>query len=258
MDQTKQFIERIIEKGIAVWKLASSQIKQFIERTRKKWSETWRFVFPQIRQFIERTGIYIFFISLMLFTQVDWIRKHIHRYAELNIEARLLAGFLVGALLSFGIIRLVKKIAVKTNKEPEAILSSLSIALSPGIFFVFASKDKTFLIIGVALCILIGLYIWVKPFRNFVNSIIYVSKFKNILTIEDNRAVIDMQGIYEKANPEAMQSFLIDLVINFYECSEMKVNEVKIDFTSLVGNDENELKPIIESIARYFNLRIIY
>ena len=255
MNQTNQFTERAIEKGIEGWRLVSSQAKQLIELTRKKGSEMFGL---KTRQFIERTGIYIFFTSLMLFTQVNWIKKHIHSYAELNIEARLLAGFVIGMLLSLGVIRLIKKIAVKTNKEPEAILNNLSIVLSPGIFFIFASKNKSFLIIGAALCVLIGLYIWVKPFRNFINSILYVDKFKNILLIKDDKAVIDMRGVYEKANPEAMQSFLIDLVINFHECAEMKINEVKINFADLLGKDEGELKPIIESVARYFNIRMLY
>lgn len=257
MAHTKQFVDLAIEKGIEAWKLVLSIIKQidFVEQAIKKESEILR---PKIRQFIERTGIYVFLISLMLFTQIDWIRKHIHRYDELNIEVRLLAGFIVGVLLSLGIIELIKKIAVKTNKNSEVLLSSLAIALSPGIFFLFASKNKTFLIIGVALCILIGLYIWVKPFRDFVGSILYVSKFKNILTIEGNRAVINMHGIYEKANPGAIQSFLTDLVINLYECAEMKIKEVNINFATLIGRDENELKPIIEAVAGYFNLKIIY
>ncbi len=235
-----------------------AQTKQFIERTRKKGSVMFGLVLSQIRQFIERTGIYIFFISLMFFTQIDWIRKHIHRYAELNIEIRLLAGFIIGMLISVGVINLIKKISIKVNKEPDALLKDISIVLSPGIFFIFGTANKIFLIIGFVLCVLTGLYIWVKPFRDFINSILYVEKFKNILLIKDGKAVIDMQGVYEKANPEAMQSFLIDLVINFYECSEVKVNEVKIDFTSLVGNDKNELKPIIESVARYFNLKVAY
>ena len=77
------------------------------------------------------------------------------------------------------------------------------------------------------------------------------------LELLDKALEVMLEGTYEKANPDAMQSFLIDTVINFYECLELKVKEVKIDFSNLREKDENELKPIIESIARYFNLRIV-
>ena len=209
----------------------------------------------QIKQFIERAGIYIFFISLMLSYQISWMKRHHDGYK--SMEIRLLLSFFVGMLLTFGIIKLIKKITGKINEEQETFLNNLSIALSPGIFLIFSSTNKIFFIVTAVLCILTALYIWVAPFRDFIKSIIYVDKFKNILTIKGNNAVIKLEGTYEKANPDAMQSFLIDTVINFYECLELKVKEVKIDFSNLREKDENELKPIIESIARYFNLRIV-
>ena len=62
----------------------------------------------------------------------------------------------------------------------------------------------------------------------------------------------------KKADLQTMQSFLIDLALNLNECSEMKRDEVKLDIPDMDGKDENELKAIIEPIAGYFNLRIIY
>jgi len=206
-----------------------------------------------VRQFIEQTGIYIFFVSLMLYTQISWVKRY-NKYDQL--EARLLAVFILGILISFGIIELIKKMAVKADKEHEALLRNISIALSPGILFIVASKNKSFLIIGIALCALTTLYIWVKPFRDFVKSIIYIDKFKNTLIIKDNNAVIEISGIYEKANLNTMQSFLIDLAKNLHECAEMKIADVKIDFLGTKEIDERELKSIIEPVARHFNLQI--
>lgn len=234
-----------------------AQTKQFAEETIEKGKKAGRFILS-LKEFIERTGIYIFFISLILFTQISWIRRHIHRHTELNMEARILAGVFIGALLSLGVIWLIKKIAAKINKEPEALLNNLSIALAPGIFFLFASKNKNFLIIGAILCVLAALYIWVKSFREFLNSILHIDKFRSELIVKDNNAVIKISGVYEKADLQTMQSFLIDLALNLNECSEMKRDEVKVDIPDMDGKDENELKAIIEPIAGYFNLRIIY
>ena len=209
----------------------------------------------QIKQFAEKTGIYIFFISLLLYTQIKWMKRH-NGLGELEI--RLLLGFFAGMLIAFAITKLITKIANKADKDYEVFLNKLSVALSPGILFIFASAKEVFLAIGAVLCIFTALYIWVKPFRNFIKHIIYIEKFKNILIVENNKALINVEGTYEKANPEILQSFLIDLTINFNECCDMGIDEIKIKFSNLKEGGKEELKPIIESVAGYFNLRTIY
>lgn len=208
----------------------------------------------KVRQFLEQTGIYIFFISLFLFTQLNWM-KHRNRYTE--VELRIFIAFLAGVILSFIIIKLVERLIAKTGNKCETLLMDISLALSPGIFLIFASVNKGFLL-GAILCISITLYIFVKPFKDFIDSVIYIEKFNGVLIIQDNMAVIDMKGTYERSNPKAMQFFLNELIINFYECSEQQIEEIKIDFSNLKERAENELKPVIESVARYFNLKIIY
>ena len=208
----------------------------------------------QIKQFIERTGIYIFFISLLISTQFNWVVRR-HRYNEAAV--RLSLALLTGIILSFVTIKLIKYFINKSGKGHETLLRDISLALSPGIFFIFASINKGFLL-GAILGIPIALYVLVKPFKNLVDSIVYTDEFKGVLIIQNGRAVIDMKGTYERANPQVIQSFLIDLVNNFYECSELEILEVKFDFSNLKGKGENELKPIIESIARYFSIKIAY
>lgn len=208
-----------------------------------------------IFRFMEQTGIHIFFISLMFYTQISWIKRY-NKYTQL--EARLFTVFIIGILASFGVSALIKKIAARANKDHEVILRNIAFALSPGILFVFASKNKSFLIIGFGLCALTALYIWVKPFRDFVKSVIYVDKFKSALIIKDNRAVIEISGIYEKANLHTLQSFLIDLSANLHECSEKKIEEVKLDLSNLKNRNNDELKQIIEPIAKYFDIKSIY
>jgi len=185
-----------------------------------------------------------------------WIKKHHNKLTELEI--RLLLAVVAGVLVSLGIIKLTQKLLTKYGKNYESFLNELSVALSPGILFVLASNNRVFLRIGLLLCVLTGLYVWVKPFRNFVNSFIYIDNFRNLLTIKDGKAIIDVNGIYEKNNPKAMHFFLTDLMANFEECTQLQVGEVKIDFSGLKQNDEGELRPIIESVAGYFHLRVIY
>ncbi len=211
----------------------------------------WRYV----RQFIEQTGIYIFFVSLMIYTQISWVKQH-NKYTQ--IEARLLLSVFIGVLLSFGIINLIKKIIKKSDAEFEGFLNKLSITLTPGVLFVFASRNKIFLIAGAILCVLTALYLWVKPFRNFIKSVVHVDKFRNTLIIKNGEAVIEVAGTYEKADLQTIQSFLIDLSMNFNECAVMKIEAIKVDFSNLKEGIGNELKALVEPVARYFNLKITY
>lgn len=243
-EMTKQFIGQSIERIKQLIEQTIERIKQFIEQTGER-----------IKQFIEQRGIYIFFISIILATQIRWVKRY-NRFE--GIEMRLILGFLVGLILSLVIIKLIEKICRKFNKDYETFLTKLSIALSPGILFIFGATNKTFRVAGVISCAIFASYIWNKPFRDFINSLIYVEKFNGILIIEGDKAIIDMRGVYEKANPKAMHAFLTDMIINFYECSEMKINEIKIDFSNLEERSEDELKSIIEPIGRYFNLKIVY
>ena len=209
----------------------------------------------QTKDFVERAGVYIFFISLISFTQIDWVKQH-NKYNQ--IEARLLLSVFIGMLLSFGIINLIKKTTKKSDAKFEGFLSKLSITLTPGVLFVFASRNKIFLIAGAILCVLTALYLWVKPFRNFIKSVVHVDKFRNTLIIKNGEAVIEVAGTYEKADLQTIQSFLIDLSINFNECAVMKIEAIKVDFSNLKEGIGNELKALLETVARYFNLKITY
>jgi len=209
----------------------------------------------QIKQFLEMAGIYIFITSSFIFEQLRLVKKY-NNYSKL--ELRLALGLFAGVLLSYIIVKLIRKIMIRYNKDDESFIRELSFALSPGILFILGSITHKFLLLGVILCALTALYVWVKSFRDFIDSIIYIAKFKTALIIKDGKAVMSMQGTYENDNPKAMQSFLIDLSINFYECAEMKVDEIKIDFSGLKEQNEDELKPIMESVARYFHLKVSY
>lgn len=228
-----------------------SNVKQLVEQSHGQM----RLVMSQVKRFLEITGIYIFFVSAMLFTQVRWVKKY-NKISQL--EVRLILGFLAGLILSYIIVKLIQKIMSRYNKEDESFIRELSFALSPGILFIFGTITKKFLLLGVILCVLTALYVWVKSFRDFIDSIVFIDRFKAVLIIKDGKAVISMQGTYERANPKAMQSFLSDLSISFYECTEMKVDEIKIDFSGLKERNEDELKPIMESVAGYFDLKITY
>ena len=207
-----------------------------------------------IKHLAEKFGIYLFFISFFIFIQLRWMKRH-NNYAL--IEFRLLGAFFAGALISYGLVWLISRIR-KDKDAKDRLLKEVSVALSPGILFVFASLSKISLIIGLALCILIGFYIWYSPFRAYVKRIMDMNKFENTLIVNNRDAVIKVSGVYERQNPELLHAFLSELINNFSRCNEQDIKEVKIDFSDLKIRDTSELKLIVESISMYFNLKVIY
>jgi hypothetical protein len=208
------------------------------------------------RRFAERVGVYLFFVSLILFTQINWIMQH-RQYAAWHVEERLLLGFLVGALLAAGANALARKWAVKAGKDADAQVKKLSLALFPGILFFFAAKGRVFLALGGGLCALVALYLWSRPFRNLVDSLFLNDAFANTLAIKDGVATLELSGVYDAANLEALELFYRDLVSNFAACRRLEIERVAVDFSGIAGCSEDELLPVFASIAGRFSLSLV-
>jgi hypothetical protein len=101
-----------------------------------------------LRSFFEQKGLYLFLISFFFFTQLSWARTHGH-FADLEI--RLFSAFLAGTLLARGLQTLLRA----TSSGPSSFAAAsrkLSLSLSPGILFLFASVDISFLVLTPLLC----------------------------------------------------------------------------------------------------------
>jgi len=212
----------------------------------------------QGKRVIGRAGVYMFFVSLILSTQINWVVEHKH-FDSLRVEERLLFGFLAGTLLAAAIIALARNRAARAGKDPDALARELSHALSPGILFFFAAKSPAFLALGGGLCALVALYTWSRPFRSFVDSVVFDDAFRNTMTIKDAAAAIELSGTYDTSDMRTMQTmrcFLRDLVDNFHTCRQLEIEQVKVDISRLAGNGGKELVPVIEAIAGCFALRV--
>lgn len=214
----------------------------------------WGWMSNKIMQVIERTGIVVFCVSSLIMTQFHVVKKF-QKYAELEIRFAL--ALFLGILLGLGVIGLIKILARKASKDVDVFLADLSVVLFPGVLFLFASADKKFVLVGLASCSFAALWVWVKPVRDFIKAVFYQDKFRNTLSIDGRSALIQVTGIYEKADLPTMQSFLLDLALNIHECAKEQITEVRIEFVELKGNEANELKLLIEAVAKYFDVRAL-
>jgi len=199
-----------------------------------------------IKKKFEKAGIYIFFVSLAMFTQLNWAKnKHSYDDIEFRIFLAITFGFVLSVLISY----ILKKIMAKSNNcNIEDFLAKTSFSLTPGFLFLFASNSIVFLYLGIGFCFIMFLL-------NFLSR----KRFTNILEITDNAAEIKVKGIYEEMNSLTFKKiFLEEFVLNLGECIEAKITDIKIDFSKLESSDGNELKPMMDEVAKYFNLELSY
>jgi len=82
-------------------------------------------------KFTETVGIYIFFISLSLSLQMNWIVRHSHFY---GIPIRETTAVVAGFLFAFLTIKIVQHALPERADE---VLKKLSLLLMPGVLFLF-------------------------------------------------------------------------------------------------------------------------
>lgn len=199
-----------------------------------------------IKEKLEKIGIYLFFTSLAMFTQINWARSK-NSYEDL--ELRLFLATVLALGLSALVLEILRRIISKnSNYDTENILAKISFSLSPGFLFLFASKNIVFLYLGIGFCVFTILNKFLRPPKRFINT----------LEIKDNVAEIKVEGTYVQKNSSALKAFVGDFILNLNECIETNVVRVKVDFSMLKESDGAGLKPMLDEIAKYFNLELSY
>ena len=133
-----------------------------------------------LRKTMEKTGIYFFFISLFLFTQLNWAKSHNHYQ---DIELRVFFALVLGIAVSFILVKLARWIFdfwIKDSILIESRLDSLSLSLFPGIFFVLGSSSGLFLIVGMIICAFSLFYTFNDSFRRFLRFVFYQGRYQDI------------------------------------------------------------------------------
>ena len=199
-----------------------------------------------IKEKLEKVGLYVFFMSLGMFTQISWMKsKDSYDDVEIRLFLAIVLGFTLSALVFGALERALSK---KTRSEIEDIMAKISLSLSPGLLFLFAPKNLVFMYLGVGFCVLMIL-------NNFLRSPKY---FINILEINGDVAEIKVEGIYEEKNNSVLKMFLNDFILNLSECIEANATKIKVDFSNLEKSDGKELKGMMNEVAKYFNLELSY
>ncbi|HHZ77692.1 MAG TPA: hypothetical protein EYN57_01800 [Candidatus Lambdaproteobacteria bacterium] len=193
---------------------------------------------------LERHGLLIFFISILMVTQLRW--AEIYNYN--NIAQRLSAAVLIGALLNWGLGNWLTSFEEQTETEKwQRRIKDISFTLSFSFLWVAFHQDGQ---LGGGIVFLFLIYLvksndkaitWLTRFLNSKNFEVELDETKE-------HPMVLIKGKHDPDNLVAFQYLCVDLSEIFFELKDKKNKEVQLDLQ--VTNTTNEqLLPLIRAIA---------
>ena len=193
---------------------------------------------------LERHGLLIFFISILMVTQLRWAERMDYN----DISQRLSAAILVGILLNWG---LEKWLATLTEKQnPEKLIrkiKDLSFTLSFSFLWVGFHMDGQ---LGGGIVLLFIIYFfksndkartWLSRFLNSKNFEVELDETQELPTVK-------IKGKHDPDNLIAFQYLCVDISEIFFEMKDKKMKEVQLDL-EIVDATNEEIMPLIQAIA---------
>ena len=193
---------------------------------------------------LERHGLLIFFISILMVTQLRWAERMDYN----DIAQRLSAAVLIGALLNWG---LEKWLATLTEKQnPEKLIrkiKDLSFTLSFSFLWVGFHMDGQ-LGGGIVLLFIIYFFKSNDKARTWLSRFLNSKNFEVELDETQEPPTVKIKGKHDPDNLIAFQYLCVDVSEIFFEMKEKKIKTVQLDLQ--ISNAFNEkMLPLIQAIA---------
>jgi hypothetical protein len=193
---------------------------------------------------LERHGLLIFFISILMVTQLRWAERINYD----DIAQRLSAAMLVGTLLNWGLGKWLTSFEGQTENEKwQRRIKDISFTLSFSFLWVAFHQDGQ---LGGGIVFLFLIYLiksnentrtWLKRFLNSKNFEVELDEKKEM-------PVLNIKGKHDPDNLVSFQYLCVDVSEVFFELKDKKNKEVQLDLQ--VTNTTNEqLLPLIRAIA---------
>ena len=201
---------------------------------------------------LENHGFLIFFISILMVTQLRWAESYNYN----DIAQRLAAAIFVGAMLNWGLKKWLDSLAeqIKTEKWQKRI-NDISFSLSFSFLWVAFHANGQ---LGGGIILLFVIY-WIKSndnARNWFSGFLKSKNFEVKLDETQEPPVLIIKGKYEPDNLVAFQYLCVDLSEIFFEIKDKKSK--KVQFNLQVSNTSNEkMLPLIHAIADSYGIEYI-
>ena len=193
---------------------------------------------------LERHGLLIFFISILMVTQLRWAERINYD----DIAQRLSAAMLVGTLLNWGLGKWLTSFEGQTENEKwQRRIKDISFTLSFSFLWVAFHQNGQ---LGGVIVFLFLIYLvksndkaitWLTRFLNSKNFEVELDETKE-------HPMVLIKGKHDPDNLVAFQYLCVDLSEIFFEMKKKNMNEVQLDLQ--ITNVSNEkMLPLIRAIA---------
>ena len=195
---------------------------------------------------LENHGFLIFFISILMVTQLRWAETYNYN----DIALRLSAAVLVGAILNWGLKIWLDSLTeqIKTEKWQRRI-NDISFTLSFSFLWVAFHENGQ---LGGVIVLLLVIYL-IKSndnARNWLSNFLKSKNFEVELDETKESAVVLIKGKYDTDNLVAFQYLCVDLSEIFFEMKDKKSKEVHLDI-QVINTTNKQLLPLIQTIADF-------
>ena len=196
-------------------------------------------------QNLERHGFLIFFISIIVVTQLRWAEAYNYN----DISQRIAIAILVGAILNWGLKICIESLKEQIEKKEkwQKIINDISFTFSFSFLWV-AFHDDGQLGGGIILLLVIYKIKSNNKARNWLSIFLKSKNFEVELDETKEQPIVIIKGKHDPNNLSAFQYLCVDLSEIFFEMKPKDFKEVKLDLQ--VSNTTNEkLLPLIQTIA---------
>ena len=193
---------------------------------------------------LERHGLLIFFISILMVTQLRWAERINYD----DIAQRLSAAMLVGTLLNWGLGKWLTSFEGQTENEKwQRRIKDISFTLSFSFLWVAFHQDGQ---LGGGIVFLFLIYLvksndkaitWLTRFLNSKNFEVELDETKE-------HPMVLIKGKHDPDNLVAFQYLCVDLSEIFFEMKKKNMNEVQLDL-QITNVSNEEMLPLIRAIA---------
>ncbi len=193
---------------------------------------------------LERHGLLIFFISILMVTQLRWAERINYD----DIAQRLSAAMLVGTLLNWGLGEWLTSFEGQTENEKwQRRIKDISFTLSFSFLWVAFHQNGQ---LGGVIVFLFLIYLvksndkaltWLTRFLNSKNFEVELNETKE-------HPMVLIKGKHDPDNLVAFQYLCVDLSEIFFEMKKKNMNEVQLDL-QITNVSNEEMLPLIRAIA---------
>ena len=191
---------------------------------------------------LEHHGFLIFFISILMITQLRWAETYNYN----DIAQRLAAAILVGALLNWGLKKFLDRLKkqIKNIEKWQKTINNISFTLSFSFLWVAFNENEQ---LGVGIVVLFVIYI-IKSHdetRNWLSIFLKSKNFEIEVDETKENPVVMVKGKHDPDNLTAFQYLCVDLSEIFFDFKPKKFKEVQLDLQITNTTNEKMLQLIL-------------